>query len=313
MTVPTRLAVYAVMPLLSACLAHTPAPVSERSLVDGPPPDVYVVNKDDTLYSVAWRYELEFKELARLNGIEPPYVIQPGQRVVLTADGRQRQSSPVRRSPDAAKAPPPSRTSAPGQPAAPAANPVATAKPDNAPQAVPAAKPSIVTKPPAAVNPASATTPAQTPSGTPAKPAATKPVPPKPAPAAQPRPNVPATLGSGAWRPPVAAKPRRGFGGGSKGFDYALPAGTLVRAASSGVVVYAGPGLGGFRHLVIVKASERHLVAYGVNVKPVLKEGDSVKIGDTVARTGSSASAGQLHFEVRDRGKPIDPKSVIGA
>ena len=296
--VPTRLAVYAVMPLLSACLAHTPAPVSERSLVDGPPPDAYVVNKDDTLFSVAWRYELDFKELARLNGIEPPYVIQPGQRVVLTADGRRRQSSPVRRSPDAAKAPPPDQTSAPGQPAAPVANPVATAKP------------SIVTRPPPAVTPAPVPKPAQPPPATPAKPAATKPVPPKPA--AQPRPNVPATLGSGAWRPPVAAKPRRGFGGGSKGFDYALPAGTLVRAASSGVVVYAGPGLGGFRHLVIVKASERHLVAYGVNVKPALKEGDSVKIGDTVARTGSSASAGQFHFEVRDRGKPIDPKSVIG-
>ena len=40
----------AALPLvLAACLAHSPAPVSERSLVDGPPPDVYTVQKYDTL------------------------------------------------------------------------------------------------------------------------------------------------------------------------------------------------------------------------------------------------------------------------
>ncbi len=110
------------------------------------------------------------------------------------------------------------------------------------------------------------------------------------------------------------AKPVRRFGGGSKGLDYALPAGTRVRAATGGDVVYAGPGLAGFAHLVIIKASERYLVAYGTNVAPVLAEGETVALGATVAEVGSGGkTAGRFHFEIRDRGKPVDPNSLIGS
>ena len=110
------------------------------------------------------------------------------------------------------------------------------------------------------------------------------------------------------------AKPVRRFGGGSKGLDYALPTGTRVRAATKGDVVYAGPGLGGFAHLVIIKASERYLVAYGTNVAPVLTEGETVALGATVAEVGSGGkTAGRFHFEIRDRGKPVDPNSLIGS
>ena len=78
--------------------------------------------------------------------------------------------------------------------------------------------------------------------------------------------------------------------------------------------MYAGPGLGGFRHLVIVKVSERYLVAYGVNVAPQLEEGQNVAAGAVVAEIGSGGTAaGRFHFEIRDRGKPVDPSSLIGA
>ncbi len=79
-------------------------------------------------------------------------------------------------------------------------------------------------------------------------------------------------------------------------------------------MVYAGPGLGGFRHLVIVKASERYLVAYGVNATPKLQEGDTVASGATVVQVGDGdAAARRFHFEVRDRGKPVDPTKLIGS
>ena len=127
-----------------------------------------------------------------------------------------------------------------------------------------------------------------------------------------PNPDValPKTLGTDAWRPPVRARPVRDFGDGSHGLDYSLAADTLIRAASSGVVVYAGRGLDGFRHLVIVESSERHLVAYGINATPLLRQGDFVNQGDTVERI-SSDSAGGFHFEIRDRGKPVDPRLLI--
>ncbi len=109
------------------------------------------------------------------------------------------------------------------------------------------------------------------------------------------------------------AKPVRRFGNGSKGLDYELAPSTRIRAAAPGVVVYAGPGLGGFRHLVIVKTSETHLVAYGVNVKPLLGEGDDVRGGATVAQVGGGGkTAGRFHFEVRNGGKPVDPAPLLG-
>lgn len=43
----------------------------------------YLVKPTDTLYSIAWRYDVDFKTLAKWNRISPPYVIQPGQYVRL--------------------------------------------------------------------------------------------------------------------------------------------------------------------------------------------------------------------------------------
>ena len=290
--------------VLAACLAHMPAPVSERSLADGPMPDVYTVQKYDTLYSVAWRYELDVVELAARNRITAPYLIKTGQRIALTGTG-----------------PPPKPVPAaePSRPATPAEtdqsvepeNAADTATPPPVVVPVPVAKPTVAPKPVVEEVPAA---PATTPTAPPpaADPAPVKPALADPTPVATPQPNVPATMAAGGWRRPVAAKPVRGFGDGSKGLDYSLRKGTPIHAATPGVVVYAGPGLGGFRHLVIVKASERHLVAYGVNVRPDVKEGDTVRRGDALARAGSGATGGQFHFEVRDRGKPIDPSTLLG-
>ena len=137
-----------------------------------------------------------------------------------------------------------------------------------------------------------------------------RPTPPRPA---APRTPVPSPASANGWRAPVSAKPVRRFGGASKGIDYELPPNTPVRAAAAGEVVYAGPGLGGYRHLVIVKASERHLVAYGVNVPPLPGEGARVVAGATIATIGSGdATAGRFHFEIRDNGKPVNPATLIG-
>ena len=289
--------------------------MSERSLIDGPASDVYTVQKYDTLYSVAWRYELDVVDLAARNGIKPPYVIKTGQRIALKGSGPPPPAPPPAKP---SSTPGPEVTDGPVEPG----DAVSTAKPAPALVPVPAKPPVPVPENSRCLSPIMRRYPSRTsrhhrrPHG-PCRRNQPIPRPPNPpsadsTPAATAPPNVPATVTAGGWRRPVAAKPVRGFGGGSKGLDYSLRKGTLIQAATAGVVVYAGPGLGGFRHLVIVKASERHLVAYGVNVQPDLKEGDTVRRGDTVARAGSGATGGQFHFEVRDRGKPIDPSSFIG-
>ena len=120
---------------------------------------------------------------------------------------------------------------------------------------------------------------------------------------------IPQAATADSWRTPVNAMPVRDFGDGSVGLDYSLPPDTVIRAASSGVVVYAGPGIGGFRHLVIVKTSKRHLVAYAFDASPLLRQGEAVNQGDTVARAATDAT--DFHFEIRDRGTPVDPRSLI--
>jgi lipoprotein NlpD len=45
--------------------------------------DVYVVRAQDTVYSIAWRYGLDFRDLARWNHIGPDFRITVGQTLIL--------------------------------------------------------------------------------------------------------------------------------------------------------------------------------------------------------------------------------------
>lgn len=291
--------------LAVACTPHGRAPVMDRSLVEGTP-DTYQVGRHDTLYSIAWRFNLDYEALAAANGIGPPYVIQEGQRLSLT--GRpvpQARPEPVRPRPANVER----RQNAPA--------PRPTAKP-TAPKPQPTPTPKAVASTPKPVastpKPAASTPKPAASTSTPARTAAKAPAPKKPATPAPKPPVVLATVAADGWRPPVAERPVRRFGGASNGFDYQLGPATRVHAASGGIVVYSGPGLGGFRHLVIVKASDRYLVAYGLNVAPDLREGESVLPGTVVARIESGGpTAGKFHFEIRDRGKPVDPGKLIRA
>ncbi|MGM0701087.1 MAG: peptidoglycan DD-metalloendopeptidase family protein [Pseudomonadota bacterium] len=47
------------------------------------PDSHYTVEAGDTLYGIAWRHDMDYRDLARLNQIGPPYRIQPGQRLRL--------------------------------------------------------------------------------------------------------------------------------------------------------------------------------------------------------------------------------------
>jgi lipoprotein NlpD len=63
-------------------------------------PNVYVVQPQDTLYSIAWRYGLDFRELARVNNIGSDFRISVGQALRLAQSGAA--TRPVQRVPPAA-------------------------------------------------------------------------------------------------------------------------------------------------------------------------------------------------------------------
>lgn len=96
-----------------------------RPRVSGPPPRVYIVREGDTLYSIASRYGLDYRRVARWNGIEPPYTIYPEQRLRL----RPRAAS----SPQTTKKPPHATPSAKPRPASKSQppSPEPLAKPDS--------------------------------------------------------------------------------------------------------------------------------------------------------------------------------------
>ena len=116
----------------------------------------------------------------------------------------------------------------------------------------------------------------------------------------------------GSWRWPTKATVQKGFGSGSKGVDFKLEPAQPVLAAGGGEVVYAGNGLGGFRHLVIVKHDQRFLSAYSLNRAITVQEGQRLDSGAIIAAADPSGAASTLRFEIRKDGQPVDPVSVIG-
>jgi len=95
---------------------------------------------------------------------------------------------------------------------------------------------------------------------------------------------------------------------GKKGINIAGKAGSPVRAAAAGKVVYAGSGLSGYGRLIIIKHNKNFLSAYAYNRKLIAREGQWVKSGELIARMGSSATDRiELHFEIRKKGRPVDP------
>ena len=316
--------------LLTACASTGPAPVEDRSGMPVRAPRAaapasnrsgahsHHVERGDTLYSIAFRNGLDYRDLATWNRIAPPYTIYVGQVLRLAAPAAAttlRHAAPtapgapgaeVARVTGVAAAPAPARP----QPA-----------PFEAPQATPAAPPAeatptIAATPPATAGVAAAPAPS---ASAPSAPAPSAPAPSTPAPST-PAPSTPAaaataTVGEVSWRWPAGGVLVGSFVAGDptrQGIDLAGKAGDPVRAAAAGSVVYSGNGLVGYGELIIIKHNASFLSAYGHNRKRMVREGEQVQAGQVIAEMGSSsASRDSLHFEIRRNGKPVNPLDYL--
>ena len=70
---------------LLACTSSSRAPVEYRIKPGYSPPSHYFVASGDTLFKIAWRFGMDYKELARINDIAAPYTIYPGQKLIFKA------------------------------------------------------------------------------------------------------------------------------------------------------------------------------------------------------------------------------------
>ena len=266
--------------LLSACAPLAPAPVDHREQADDRRvpatvvvPTVYQVRRGDTLYSIAFRYRLDWREVAAWNRIEEPYLIRPGQELRLSAPP---PALAERRSPA-----PPVSVPAPR----PAPPPAQEPEPMPEPEPQPALDPGPTPAPPAEI-----------PADAPAPPSGTRRV-------AGVEWRWP-TAGS-VTRPFDPAATRRGIG-------IAGELGQPVVAAADGQVVYSGTALIGYGELIIIKHSDTMLSAYAHNRVRLVEEGAAVRAGQPIAELGiSDRNEEVLHFEIRRNGQPENPLSFL--
>ncbi len=117
------------------------------------------------------------------------------------------------------------------------------------------------------------------------------------------------------WQWPVNGKIIEYFSNrlqGNKGINIAGRRGKKIKAAASGKVVYAGDALRGYGKLIIIKHNDDYLSAYAHNDQILVKEQQLIKLGDVIAKMGNTdASTVMLHFEVRFRGKSVDPLKYL--
>jgi murein DD-endopeptidase MepM/ murein hydrolase activator NlpD len=97
------------------------------------------------------------------------------------------------------------------------------------------------------------------------------------------------------------------------GINIAARAGTPIKAAENGVVVYVGNELRGYGNLLLVRHGEGWVTAYAHASKFLVKPGERVKQGQSIAEVGQTGSVDQpqVHFEVRKGTRAVNPKSLI--
>ncbi len=273
-----------VIPQRSAALqAPVAAPPAARPVAAAPAPAaarVHYVNAGDTLMNISRRNNVSLSELARANNLSTAAHLKPGMKINVPGGQATAMAAPA---------------------AAPAPAPVAQAP-------APAAAPPVRMATAAPVEPvqkARMVAPTETP-------AAAEPAEASPVKAAE------ATGALPSFRWPVRGRVITAYGAktngkSNDGINLAVPEGTPVKAAEDGVVAYAGNELKGYGNLVLVRHSNGYVTAYAHASELMVKRGETIKRGQTIAKSGQSGEVGspQLHFEIRKGSSPVDPLKFL--
>lgn len=231
----------------------------------------YRVQPGDTLYAISRKTGVSVALLAQANNLQPPYTLSPGQ-VVLAPGANVDAATPRMAEITPQGAPAPTQPVRSEQPQLAAATSAPSTTADTQNVADLAQQVSFA------------------------------------------QPSNPNALFVWPVRGAIVAE----YGGGelgkrNDGINIAAPAGTPVRAAADGEVVYRGSELEGFGNLLLVKHADGFVTAYAHNNSMLVKKGDVVRKGQVIAKVGQTGSVTtpQLHFEIRQKLKSVDPVSLL--
>jgi len=261
-------------PSASSAAERTATPTPTREAHDG----VYVAQAGDTLYSVALAFGQDFRDIARWNGLDDPTQIHVGQALRVVAPAPDESGS------GAAEA-----TPVPMTPSAAVETRALAPAPMTAPEPV-------------------APGPVRSDAERPGDESHTVPAAPAPAPE-----RAAAVEPEGPWVWPSGGKLVERFDEThNKGIEIAGSIGDPVWAANDGQVVYSGSGLRGYGNLVIIKHTDDIVSVYAHNKEILVTQGQAVKRGQRIAELGmTDAPNPRLDFEIRRRGKPVDPLTYL--
>jgi lipoprotein NlpD len=288
--------------LLAACAGPPPVPDKESAsspgAYSGTPDGSYRVRRGDSLHAIAFKFGLDWRDIARLNGMSAPYLIDPAQLLRLTDSLQQTASG------DAA-----TQQSTGPSPVQILAVPSPESTTSSAPDA-PRSTTVMITQPEPGSAPTSMPTPAEV---SPASVPDTVPLERTQAPAGAS--YTPPAGDPSRWIWPTEGRVVSSFRADDparKGIDISGTAGQAVIASAGGQVVYSGSGLIGYGELVIIKHSDRMLSAYAHNSKRLVNEGEQVLAGGQIAEVGTNdRNQVVLHFEIRVNGSPQDPLKYL--
>ncbi len=302
------------------------APVVNRSRIESITSIFYRVQAEDTLYSIAWASELDYRQLAKINRLKPPYRLHPGDRLRVRLPtlqvARLKKTSLNARRPNKSPVIPKAKIFSLSELPKPQSSVEMTRKEKKYPSksTLNEANMNHKTRDPSQVRKAGG-----------ARISATFANGIKSQKQAQIHDSKNASneineqgvrkdliftkisVHSFMW--PTRGKVVGQYSSGqlgNKGIDIVGQFGQPVRASRAGLVVYSGSGLRGYGNLIIIKHNASFLSAYAHNAELKVTEGTQVKAGQEIATMGR-ATSGQpmLHFEIRRDGRPINPTQYL--
>jgi len=240
--------------LIESCASNVTPVIASRESPPSQRINVHEVQSGETLYSIAWRYEADYRDMERINGLSEPYELRLGQRLKIYDDGQ----------------PAPNSNSAPVVDRSPV---VRTVPVDP--------EPTVQTSSSSSNRPVVQTS---------------------------------VTDEIDGWRWPTNGRITSSFGSNSlaKGIEIDPGAEVNVESTADGKVVYAGTGIRGVGNLIIIKHSDLFLSAYAYNSSLIAKEGETVRAGQHIARSGNDSNGRpRVYFEIRKDGQPVDPITYL--
>lgn len=98
-----------------------------------------------------------------------------------------------------------------------------------------------------------------------------------------------------------------------KGIDFDARTGDPVMTVADGVVSYSGVR-GGYGNVVEVDHGNGYVTRYAHNSRNLAKVGDLVRVGDEIAKAGSTgrSTGAHVHFEVWENGRVQNPRKFLG-